>query len=616
MTAQELRDKFLNFFESKGHKVIPSASLVPENDASVLFTTAGMHPLVPYLLGEKHPGGTRVVDVQKCVRTTDIEDVGDNRHLTFFEMLGNWSFGDYFKDEAISWSFEFLTGKEWLNLDPQHLYVTVFEGDADVPRDDEAIAAWKKAFAGHATKPIQAELSENIYDFGGTKKIFAYNRDKNWWQAGDKGPAGPDSEMFVDTEGMFPENMRVKHAKSGIKEECHVNCDCGRFIEIWNDVFMQYNGLGGGQYEPLSQKNVDTGMGLERILTYLHGQTSVFDTELFKPAFDVILNQVSELTNEQEIKSRIIVDHLRASTFMVSDGVVPSNKERGYILRRILRRAMVHGKMLGLQGDWVQQIVSGYIKDYSAAYPNLGTNKDQILETIGEEEKKFSRTLEQGLKEFRKYKEVTGTDAFNLFQSFGIPWEITKELAQEQGLQINHQEFEEEFKKHQDLSRTASAGTFKGGLADHSEKVVRYHTATHLMQAALRKVVGDHVFQKGSNITAERTRFDFTHPEKITPEQLAEVEKLVNEWIEKDLKVTKDIMTPDEARTIGAVGVFGEKYGDTVSIYTIADDQGNVYSREFCGGPHVEHTGVIGKFKIQKEEAVGQGIRRIKATIE
>ncbi len=621
LTAQQLRAAFLGFFESKGHTVIPSAPLVPQNDPTVLFTTAGMHPLVPYLLGENHPGGKRVVDVQKCIRTTDIDDVGDNRHLTFFEMLGNWSFGDYFKADAIAWSFEFLTSKDWLDLDPNQLYVSVFAGDAEVARDQEAIDAWKKAFKAHPTKPINAEFSEDVYTFGDVKRIFPYNRDKNWWQAGDKGPAGPDTEMFIDTEGELPGNMRVKHAHwiklTGSSEACHINCDCGRFIEVWNNVFMQYNGLGGGKYELLAQPNVDTGMGLERVLTFSQGQNNVFDTELFKSAFNVIFDQVGEATNLQEDKARIIVDHLRASTFMAADGVVPSNKERGYIMRRILRRAIVHGKMLGLKDTWVEKIVSGYIRAYSEAYPELEQNRRNILNVILEEEQKFGKTLEAGLKEFRKYKEVTGTDAFNLFQSFGIPWEITKELALQSGMHVNKEEFEAEFKKHQELSRTASAGTFKGGLSDHSEIVVRMHTATHLLQAALRKVLGENVFQKGSNITPERLRFDFTHPEKMSAEQITEVEKIVNEYITRDLTVTKEIMTPDQARTLGAIGLFGEKYGETVSIYTISDAKNNeVVSREFCGGPHVSHTREIGKFKIFKEEAVSAGVRRIKAIVE
>ncbi len=622
LTAQQLRDLYLNFFASKGHTVIPSAPLVPQNDPTVLFTTAGMHPLVPYLLGENHPGGKRVADVQKCVRTTDIDEVGDNRHLTFFEMLGNWSFGDYFKDEAIAWSFDFLCDEKYLGIDPKNLYVSVFGGDKDVPRDEQAIEAWKKAYRGHKTMPIEAEFAENIHNFGGNKRIFPYGRDKNWWQAADKGPAGPDTEMFVDTEGGLPENMQVKHShwqkNTGSNEQCHINCDCGRFVEIWNNVFMEYNGLGNGKYEPLAQKNVDTGMGLERVLTYLHGQSTPFDTELFKNAFGIILDNVTELTGEQEIKARIVVDHLRAATFMAADGVVPSNKERGYIMRRILRRSMVHGRILGLEGDWIEKIISGYIDLYKQQYPELEQNKRAILSAILEEEQKFGKTLEQGLKELKSIQdsgaEVTGEIAFNLYQSHGIPAEVTREFADVK----NPEEFDAAFKKHQELSRTASAGAFKGGLADASDpRIVRMHTATHLLQAAMRKVLGGHVYQKGSNITSERLRFDFTHPEKMSSEQIAQVDEEVNKNIQRDLKVQKDIMTPQQARDLGAIGLFGEKYGDTVSIYTISDAAtGEVVSREFCGGPHVQHTSEIGKFKIQKEEAVSAGVRRIKATVE
>lgn len=628
MTANQLRSKYLDFFKSKGHAIIPSASLIPQNDASVLFTTAGMHPLVPYLLGQQHPGGTRVADSQKCVRTTDIDEVGDNRHLTFFEMLGNWSFGDYFKEEAIAWSFEFLTSEEWLNISPKNLYVTVFKGDADVARDDQAIEAWKKAFRSHKTNAISAEAQDDIYDFGGVNKIFPYGRNKNWWQAGDIGPAGPDTEMFVDTEGHLPENMKVKHAhwqkETSETEKCHVNCDCGRFIEIWNDVFMQYNGIGDGKYEPLTQKNVDTGMGLERVVAFLNGQQSVYDTDLFSGAFDIIAQQIGVSTSEQERKQRIITDHLRAAVFMVSDGVIPSNKERGYILRRILRRAFAHGKMLGLSADWVRQIVSHYIEFYSEAYPDLKANNNLILEVILEEEIKFAKTLEDGFKELKSQTNsvsgaaYSGAQAFHLFESFGMPLEITKEVLKSEDQKLTA-DFDAEFNNllssHKDNSRTAAAGMFKGGLADHNPKTIRMHTATHLMQAALRKVLGDHVFQKGSNVTSERTRFDFTHNEKMSSEQLAEVERLVNEAISKDMKVQRDEMTPEQARAEGALGVFGEKYGEIVSIYTIADTDGTVFSREFCGGPHVNHTAEIGGFKIQKEEAVSAGVRRIKATI-
>jgi alanyl-tRNA synthetase len=618
--SQELRKKFLDFFQKRGHAVIPSAALVPQNDASVLFTTAGMHPLVPFLLGAKHPAGKRLVNVQKCLRTTDIDDVGDNRHLTFFEMLGFWSLGDYFKEQAIPWTFEFFTSPENLAFNPEQVYVSVFSGDNDVARDQQSIDIWKKVFLENPGKSIAAEFSEDIFavaekDTTGKNRIFPYGREKNWWQAGEKGPAGPDTEMFYDTEGNLPLAMRVKHAKSTIKEKCHINCDCGRFIEIGNDVFMQFNGIGNGKYEALVQKNVDVGWGFERLLTIISGQTSVFDTDLFKGAYDILLNELGEMTNDQEVKARIIIDHVRAATFMVSDDVLPSNKDRGYVLRRILRRAMVHAKLLGLKPGWLEKMLENYISFYKEAYPELTQNRGAILDVILEEEKKFGKTLEQGLREFRKIKTVSGKDAFDLFQSFGIPWEITKELALQYGQKIDKKEFEFEFKKHQEISRTAAAGKFKGGLADHSEKVVRLHTATHLMQAALRKVLGATVFQKGSNITNERSRFDFTYQEKMTAAQIKQVEDLVNEWISKNLKVQKDIMTPAEARTLGAIGLFGEKYGETVSVYTIMDKDGNVYSREFCGGPHVENTGTIGQFKISKEEAVSAGVRRIKAVI-
>lgn len=617
--AQQLRDKFLEFFVSKGHKVIPSAPLVPQDDPSVLFTTAGMHPLVPYLLGQEHPAGKRVVNVQKCIRTTDIDEVGDSQHLTFFEMLGNWSFGDYFKEEAIAWAFEFLTGKDWLDIDPYSLYISVFAGDSQVPRDTEAIDSWKQTFRSHPRKHIQAEFSDDIYKVGDDypdNRIFAYGRDKNWWQAGDKGPAGPDTEIFFDTEASLPAEMKVRHKKSGMVSPCHINCDCGRFVEIWNNVFMQYNGIGQGKYEQLKQKNVDTGMGLERILAVLHGDNSVFDTELFSKAFEVIISEIGEISNEQEKKSRIIVDHLRAATFLVADGVVPSNKERGYVLRRIFRRALVHGKLLGLKGDWMEKIVSGYIKNYSRAYSELARNSRDILNVLLEEQKKFGKTLEQGLKEFRKFEKVTGKDAFNFFQSFGIPWEITAELSNLRGETLDRDEFEAEFKRHQELSRASASGVFKGGLAGHSQIEIRYHTVTHLLQAALRKVLGSNVFQKGSNITPQRTRFDFTYPEKMTPEQIKEVEEYVNEMVKMDLKVIKDMMTPKQARDLGAIGLFGEKYAEKVCVYTIVDDSGTVYSREFCGGPHVEHTAQIGKFKIAKEEAVSAGTRRIKGVLE
>ncbi|MFA5991710.1 MAG: alanine--tRNA ligase [Candidatus Doudnabacteria bacterium] len=592
ITAQQLRTKYLEFFQSKGHTIIPSASLVPENDSSVLFTTAGMHPLVPYLLGQEHPGGKRVVDVQKCIRTGDIDEVGDNTHLTFFEMLGNWSFGDYFKKEAIAWSFEFLTSKEHLNIPLSRLAVSVFAGDNDAPRDEEAASIW---------------LSLGVP----ASRIAYLPKADNWWIAGNTGPCGPDTEMFywIDAGTPAPENFQETK-------------DDKRWVEIWNDVFMQFEKHEDGSLTPLPKPNVDTGMGLDRTLAVLNGQTSVYDTEIFKSMFDVLALDQEILTNDEVKKARIILDHIRASVFIVCDGVEPSNKDRGYVLRRLLRRAMVMGKMLNLKLHWLKALVGQVIFTYTEAYVGLTEKSEHIFAVIEGEQKKFEATLEKGLKEFVKLSslsssQVNGTDAFNLYQTYGFPWELTQELAVAAGQKIDKTEFESEFKKHQELSRTASAGQFKGGLASHSDKIVRLHTATHLMNAALRIVLGKDVWQKGSNITEERTRFDFTHTQKMTDEEKKKVEELVNGWIERDLTMKKDIMPYEEARKLDAIGVFGEKYADTVSVYTVFDPATNeIISREFCGGPHVEHTGIIGKFKIQKEEASSAGVRRIKAIIE
>ncbi len=593
ITAQQLRTKYLEFFKSKGHTVIPSASLVPENDSSVLFTTAGMHPLVPYLLGQQHPGGKRVTNVQKCIRTGDIDEVGDNTHLTFFEMLGNWSFGDYFKKEAISWSFEFLTSKDGLNLPLERLAFSVFAGDQDAPRDEEAAGIWKS--------------------LGVKEERIAYlPKEDNWWIAGNTGPCGPDTEMFYWIDDGTPAPANFQETKED-----------KRWVEIWNDVFMQFEKQPDGKLVPLKQQNVDTGMGLDRTLAVLNGQKSVYDTEIFKPLFDVLSLGQEVMSNDEIRKARIILDHIRASVFIVADGVEPSNKDRGYVLRRLLRRSMVYGKLLNLQNHWLKALIGQVMAIYGDAYPGIVRDSNRIFEVIEAEQKKFGLTLEKGLKQLEsriKNQEsggLTGKEAFDLYQSFGFPWELTKEMAEAIGQKINKEEFETEFKKHQELSRTASAGQFKGGLGGNSEKIVKYHTATHLMNAALRQVLGEHVWQKGSNITEERTRFDFTHPQKMTEEEKLSVEALVNGWISQDLQVKKDIMPIEEARKLNAIGVFGEKYSDTVSVYTIADtNTGEVVSRELCGGPHVEHTGVIGKFKIQKEEASSAGIRRIKATIE
>jgi len=592
MTAQELRTKYLEFFKSKGHAIIPSASLVPENDSSVLFTMAGMFPLVPYLMGQDHPAGTRVANVQKCIRTIDIEEVGDDTHLTFFEMLGNWSLGDYFKQDAIEWSFEFLTSKEWLGLPLDRLGFSVFAGNDEASRDDESAAIWKS--------------------LGVPEDRIAYlPKEDNWWIAGSTGPCGPDTEMFYWIDGSEPAPKNFQETK-----------DDKRWVEIWNDVFMQYEKKEDGKLVPLAKQNVDTGMGLDRTLVVLNGQRSVYDSDIFKSMFDVIGVQQEILSGDEVRKARIVVDHVRASVFIVNDGVEPSNKDRGYVLRRLLRRAMVNAKLLNLQGHWLEALIGKVVDKYQDAYPELVENSPRIFSVIEAEQKKFGSTLEKGLREFEKLlkqdEKISGTDAFNLYQSFGFPWELTHELAESAGQTVDRSEFETEFKKHQDLSRTASAGDFKGGLANHSDKVVRLHTTTHLMHKALRDVLGDHVWQKGSNITEERTRFDFTHPQKMTPEEIKKVEDLVNEWIGLDGTMTREMMPLDKARELGAIGLFGEKYGDTVSIYSVTDPKtGQVISREFCGGPHVTHTGEIGgHFKIKKEEAISAGVRRIKAVIE
>ncbi|HYC79567.1 MAG TPA: alanine--tRNA ligase [Candidatus Binatia bacterium] len=576
MKSHEIRQKYLNFFETKGHKIIPSASLVPANDPTVLFTTAGMHPLVPFLMGEPHPNGKRLANFQKCLRTDDIDEVGDATHNTFFEMLGNWSLGDYWKEESISWSYEFLTDTKWLGIEKSNLAVTVFAGDQDAPKDEESAEIWKK--------------------LGVPESRIAYlGKKDNWWgPPGQTGPCGPDTEIFYwigseeAPEKFDPENKQ--------------------WVEIWNNVFMQYNKNAEGKFEPLKQKNVDTGMGLERITTALGGYSTIYESDLFQH----ILDKIRSLTSNSEEKSeRIIADHIRAATFMIADGVVPSNKDRGYILRRLIRRAVTYARKMGIDRPFLNEIKEAVVATYSDFYPEL---KDQkISEELLKEEEKFRKTLNTGLKMIEGKQSVSGKEAFDLFQSYGFPFELTRELVKIE----NEEDFHAEFKKHQELSRTASAGQFKGGLASHSDKNVRYHTATHLMNAALRKVLGSHVIQKGSNINEERTRFDFVHNAKLTDEEKSAVETLVNEWIEKDLPVQKDIMPKEEAEKLGVVGAFGEKYPDTVSIYSIVDPNTNeIVSREYCGGPHVEHTGLIGKFKIQKEEAVSAGVRRIKATIE
>ena len=568
VSANDIRVKYLKFFKDRGHVEIPSAPLVPENDPSVLFTTAGMHPLVPYLLGQPHSAGKRLVDIQKCLRTDDIDEVGDTIHHTFFEMLGNWSLGDYFKEDAIAWSYEFLT-KE-LNLDPNRIYITCFAGDQDAPKDTESAEIWK---------------SVGIPD----ERIFFYPKKDNWWgPAGATGPCGPDTEMHYDM-------TQKPHGP-----DCKPGCSCGRFSEIWNDVFMQYNKNEKSRFEKLPKPNVDTGMGLERTLAVVNGLDDNYLTELWQPAIQKIsqLSGLQYLGNEKSF--RIIADHIRAAAFVICDGVIPSNKERGYILRRLIRRATLQLNRLG-------------IKSYVSAAGELvdvfiPTNKSLIHNTFQEEINKFEKTLDRGLREFNKLDLINGKIAFDLFQTFGFPWELTAELAREKGNEINRSEFQKEFNKHQELSRTASAGMFKGGLVDHSEIATKYHTATHLLHAALRQVLGTHVQQKGSNITAERLRFDFSHPEKLTDEQIKQVEDLINEKIKQDLKVERVEMPKTQALAEGALAFFPEKYPEITSVYSIGN-----FSKELCGGPHVQSTGEIGRIKITRQEAVSAGVRRIYA---
>lgn len=602
-TTKDIRKLYLRFFESKGHTVIPSASLIPENDSTVLFTTAGMHPLVPFLLGEKHPGGNRLTSCQKCIRTGDIDEVGDATHLTFFEMLGNWSLGDsaapdgvgagYFKKEAIAMSWEFLTSSEWLGLDKNLIAVSVFEGDADAPFDNEAFDIWKSLV-----------ISE--------KRIARLPKKNNWWgPAGETGPCGPDTEIFYWTgdPNEVPESFNDDHPL---------------WVEIWNDVFMEYNRQrktdnSQQEYEfvPLKQKNVDTGMGLERTVAVLNG-CDIYQIDTFKP----IIEAIEKLSKKRygsdgdvTHSMRVIADHLRAATFILGDerGITPSNVGQGYVLRRLIRRAVRHGRLLGIEKKFTKIIAENVIGTLKDIYPELEKNRVRVEEEMEREEEKFAATIEKGLKEFEKLTSVDGKEAFNLYQSYGFPLELTEELSREKGFSIDKEEFEKEFKKHQELSRTASAGAFKGGLADHSEAVVKYHTATHLLHKALREVLGDHVEQKGSNLTAERLRFDFSHPQKMTPEEIENVETRVNEMIRKDLPVRFEMLTVEEAKRKGAIGLFEDKYknlGDKVKVYFVGD-----YSAEICGGPHVERTGQIGTFKITKEEAVAAGIRRIKATV-
>ena len=649
LTAKELRSLFLQFFQEKGHAVISSASIIPENDPTVLFTTAGMHPLVPYLLGQKHPEGTRLTDVQKCIRTGDIDEVGDMSHLTFFEMLGNWSLGDYFKQEMIPWSWEFLTSEKYLGIDPEKLAFTVFEGDEDCPRDEEAANLWR-----------QCGVKDD--------HLFYLPKKHNWWgPAGVTGPCGPDTEMFIIV-------------KEPCGPNCGPDCDCGAYLEIWNDVFMQYNKQADGTFEPLKQKNVDTGMGLERTICVLTGKKSVYETDVFAG----ILGKIEELSgkkynaDDENTKAfRIIADHMRTSTFILGDprGVSPSNVDQGYVLRRLIRRAVRYAMGMGMENGFTCEIAKVIIDQYKDVYPELEQNSAFVLEQLKLEEDRFARTLKQGEKEFEKiYNNVCNTkttletilnaedkvaqaqefvktkklrpspdmlpiieaanagdlnalvaavnarlaslstldgrSAFKLYDTYGFPIEMTMELAAEKGLKVDEDDFAQRFKQHQETSHAGAEQRFKGGLADASEQTACLHTATHLLQAALRKVLGDEVHQKGSNITAERLRFDFTFGRKMTAEEIEEVQKLVNEAIEAKAPVTMEEMTVAEAKEQGAMGLFESKYGERVKVYTMGQ-----FSKEICGGPHAQNTGDLVSFKIQKEESSSAGVRRIKATI-
>ncbi|PIU78927.1 MAG: alanine--tRNA ligase [Candidatus Moranbacteria bacterium CG06_land_8_20_14_3_00_43_56] len=608
MTAKELRQKYLDFFKEKGHAIIPSAPLVPENDPTVLFTTAGMHPLVPFLMGEKHPKGKRLANVQKCIRTVDIDDVGDNCHNTFFEMLGNWSLGDYFKCEAIEWSFEFLTSEKWLGLDPRRIYVTVFEGDENAPRDEESVRIWQDQFTKAGVEVGVTDEDKIVND---KKRIIPLGADDNWWgPAGETGPCGPCTEMFYDVS---PE----KGALNGNFENLVKN---NRLLEIWNDVFMEFNKKADATFERMKQQNVDTGMGLERTMVVMNGKDDIFDTEIFHP----IVRKIEELSGkkygdeENQRPMRIIADHLKSASFAVADGVEPSNVERGYVLRRLIRRAIRQGKILGIEDNFTSRIAEVVADIYKDVYPELEREKNKITEELTQEEVRFRTTLEKGLKkikeiiaESRKEEKISGERAFYLFSTYGFPLELTKEIAAEHNISVDEENYHEEFKKHQELSRTVSAGMFKGGLADAGEKAAKLHTATHLLLAALRQVLGNHVIQKGSNITGERLRLDFSHDKKMTPEEIQKVEELVNEAISKDIPVKCEEMTLDDAQKAGALGVFGEKYGDKVKVYSVLD-----FSREICGGPHANATGELGKFRIVKEEASSAGVRRIKAVLE
>ena len=590
MLASKLRKKYIQFYKEKGHVLIPSYSIVPEHDPSTLFISAGMHPLVPYFLGQPHPQGKRLVDYQKCVRTTDIDEVGDRTHLTWFEMLGNWSLNDYWKKEAITWSYEFLTSRKWLGFNPDILSVTVFAGDEDAETDTEAAEIW---------------MSLGIPE----ERIYFLPKDDNWWgPAGTTGPCGPCTEMFIRRDDV---------PLCGLS--CRPNCECGAWTEIWNDVFIQYIKTSEGKFEPMDRHIVDTGLGLARTAAMLQDVPTVYDTEIFQPIM-IRINQLTgkEEYTELEVKlTRIVADHVRSAVMIMSDDakIAPSNVEAGYIVRRLIRKAIHCADKLGISSGFMQEIAEITIDMYKDLYPEVVRNREFIFHNLEQEEKKFRNTLSKALRKFDRIFEeagtITGKDAFLLFTSFGLPHEMTRELAEERGMRIDMDEFQKEFEKHREISRTATEVKFRGGLADHSEEITMLHTATHLLQAALRKVLGDEVTQNGSNITKERLRFDFTFSRKLTPEEIQGVEDLVNGVIAKDLEVSQTFMPYEEAISMGALAFFKETYGDTVSVYSVGD-----FSMELCGGPHVERTGALGRLKITKQKKIGAGIVRIRAVLE
>jgi alanyl-tRNA synthetase len=587
ISSDKLKKLYLEFFQKNGHKIIENAPLMPENDSTALFTSAGMHPLVPNLLGQQHPSGRKLVNVQKCLRTSDIDEVGDSFHLSFFEMLGNWSLGDYFKEESIPWSYEFLTSKEWLNIDEEKLSVTVFAGDEKIPRDTESARIWER--------------------LGVPKdRIFYMPREDNWWgPIGSTGPCGPDTEIFYDT------------GKKLCGSECKPGCSCGKYNEIWNNVFMEYNRTSDGEYELLEQKNVDTGMGVERTVAVLQGKDNVYEIETFAPLVDEIKELSGiEAFSENQIRSvRIICDHSRAATFLLAEGIVPLNVEQGYVLRRVIRGAIRHGKLLGIEEEFLSVLSQIIIETYVGDYPHLKSNEDFIVTELQKEYKKFNNTLARGLNRFnriaRNKEKIDGKDAFLLYQSFGFPIEITKELGKENGIFVDVEGFNEEFEKHQKVSKAGADKRFGSGLADTSEATVRLHTATHLLNEALKRVLGKDITQKGSNITQKRLRFDFNFDRKLTDQEREDVEDIVNEKITEALPVKRIETTLDEAIRMGSQAAFEQKYGGKVSVYSIGD-----FSTELCSGPHVENTGELGRFKIIKEEGISAGVRRIRAVLE